>query len=63
MGGGGFDLISLGTAGALADDALANVTGVDRISLAAGGNAITLTNASFAVAMAKGALFRQGRVR
>ncbi|OYU36302.1 calcium-binding protein [Novosphingobium sp. PASSN1] len=51
-GGGGTDQITLTTSGNLAADALVNVTGIEQIVLAAGGNALTLTDANFAVPIA-----------
>jgi len=47
-GGGGSDLLKLTSAGALAATALAGITAIERFTLAAGGNAITLLNANFA---------------
>ena len=47
-GAGGTDTLRLTTAGALSSTALAGVTGIERIALAAGGNGIALLNASFA---------------
>ena len=46
-GGGGSDLLKLTSAGALAGAALTGLSGIERYQLAAGGNAITLTNANF----------------
>ena len=46
-GGGGSDLLKLTSAGALAATALTGLSGIERYQLAAGGNAITLTNANF----------------
>lgn len=48
-GGSGYDLVILRTAGALGIDALAHMTGIDEIDLAAGGNTLTLTDANYAV--------------
>ncbi len=45
-GGGGADVLQLTTAGALAIDALAGVTGIPSILFAAGGNSITLLNSN-----------------
>ena len=47
-GGLGYDRLDLTTAGALAANALANMTGVELIALAAGTNSITLGTANFA---------------
>jgi len=46
-GGGGSDLLKLTSAGALAATALTGISAIERFQLAAGGNAITLTNANF----------------
>lgn len=46
-GGGGADTLQITTAGALAASALAQMSRVETITLAAGGNAITLLNANY----------------
>jgi Ca2+-binding RTX toxin-like protein len=46
QGGSGSDLLTITTPGALRADALGNVTGIDEIDLAPGGNEITLGSAT-----------------
>lgn len=46
IGNGGYDTLSIGTAGTLTADALRNVSGVERIMLAVGQNSIALTDAN-----------------
>ena len=47
-GGAGFDVVQLTAAGALAANALANVTNIDALYLSSGGNSVTLTNGAVA---------------
>ena len=47
QGGDGDDVLRLSTAGALAADALANLSGVETIRLAKDGNAVTLVDGNF----------------
>lgn len=52
QGAGGYDEITFTTAGAAS---LTNVTGIDQINLASGGNSLTLTDANFTVPRDDGA--------
>ncbi|MEI6643456.1 MAG: hypothetical protein WCL10_15590 [Novosphingobium sp.] len=59
-GGGGSDMLVLTSAGAVAPTGLAEVSGVETIFLASGGNQITLTDANFAAPLLSGRLVVRG---